>query len=59
MGEFGPNSENVLQYFATVSGESPPDSCNPAEFCLATISKMEPAEAEAAFRKSERSEHLK
>ena len=59
MGETGRSSKTVLDYFVSVGNEIPPTRCNPADFCLAVINKLEPEEASAAFEKSQIGETLK
>lgn len=54
MGESGPQSKVVLEHFATISGEAPPERCNPADFCLGVLNKMDASDSEAVFQKSRR-----
>eukprot|EP00547_Thalassionema_nitzschioides_P003041 CAMPEP_0194205690 /NCGR_PEP_ID=MMETSP0156-20130528/4909_1 /TAXON_ID=33649 /ORGANISM="Thalassionema nitzschioides, Strain L26-B" /LENGTH=1620 /DNA_ID=CAMNT_0038932039 /DNA_START=162 /DNA_END=5024 /DNA_ORIENTATION=+ len=52
MGESGQNSENVLNHFASIKGETPSTKGNPADFCLGVLDKMDAAEAEEIFQET-------
>ena len=48
MGESG----ELLNHFGSLANESIPEHCNPADFCLDILAKMDPPEAQAAFDRS-------
>lgn len=53
MTYMGENGRPLLDHFVNLTNESPPEQCNPSDFCLATLSKMEPSNAKSAFEKSD------
>jgi len=52
MGDSGQNSETILNHFATIQGDTPSTRCNPADFCLGVLDKMDAADAEEIFQES-------
>jgi ABC-type multidrug transport system permease subunit len=58
MGECGENSRTVLAHFESMTGVTPPDGCNPADYCLNLLSSVDVKESEINFQKSEQSREL-
>ncbi|KAL9190425.1 hypothetical protein ACHAXT_007636 [Thalassiosira profunda] len=46
MGESG---APLLEHFGTLADKPVPETCNPADFCLAVLARMTPDDAQAAF----------
>jgi len=51
-GELGANSETLLGYFSSLSGEEPPSSVNPADYVLGVLDAGSADDAVAAFKDS-------
>ena len=51
-GELGANSEKLLVYFSSLSGEEPPSSVNPADYVLSVLDEGSADDAVAAFKES-------
>lgn len=49
MGE----SQAVVKYFSSLTGEEAPERCNPADYALEALDSMSPDEAKNAFDQSE------
>ena len=52
MGEIGEDSKTVLSHFATLSGRTPPDQVNPADFVLSAVASVSIDDAVGAFHDS-------
>jgi ATP-binding cassette subfamily G (WHITE) protein 2 (SNQ2) len=52
-GELGPNSQTLISHFASLSGNSPSGSANPADFVLSVLDGGSPDEAVAKFKESD------
>jgi ATP-binding cassette, subfamily G (WHITE), member 2, PDR len=59
MGEAGTGSQTILSYFESFSNDSPPQDCNPADFCLEVLSNTDPKNAETFFSDSVHGKSLK
>lgn len=53
MGPMGVNSQQVIEYFSKLSGESPPDKTNPADYVLSCVTNLTASEVYDSFQKSE------
>lgn len=57
-GELGDGSKTLLDYFADMSGTSPPASVNPADFVLGILDNGSPDNAVASFQQSDLSKDI-
>lgn len=58
-GEMGPESRTVLNHFAEVADQAPPEDCNPADFVISAVSQVTPDEAAMAFQDSGAQDQLR
>lgn len=58
MGEMGDNSQHVLGYFESLSGDKAPSQINPADFVLSVVGRMSMDKTLSTFQLSQERESL-